>query len=335
MGNERSFDRLYRSHRRAVYGSVLRDVRDPDEAEDVTQVAFLNAFRAISRGDEPERPRAWLITIARNVVRRRARLRASSPQEVELDPDIALALDDVESSTADDICAALRLLPENQRHAIALREIQGRSYAEIAETMDLSLAAVEALIFRGRRALAAELELLERAPVVQRQRRRGLLALPLPGFAKLGELGFSFGRAGAACAVGCTVMVTLPLGSGGTDSAVATPGNARPAVVVAQARPAPALPPQSAAPAVQKKKSKAGGAAAGGQASGGKSAANRGGTSGGSVAGVELPQLPLPPVTVPALPVEPPALPPPPIQLPPPPELPVTPELPPTPLLTS
>jgi RNA polymerase sigma factor (sigma-70 family) len=87
---DRSFERIYRRHRREVYGSVLRDVRDPDEAEDVTQAAFLNAFRALRRGDRPEKPRAWLLTIARNVVRRRARLRAVRPQEVELEADSEL-----------------------------------------------------------------------------------------------------------------------------------------------------------------------------------------------------------------------------------------------------
>ena len=76
MDPDRSFERIYRTHRRAIYGCVLRDVRDPDEAEDVTQAAFLNAFRAMRRGDHPEAPRAWLLTIARNVVRRRARLRS-------------------------------------------------------------------------------------------------------------------------------------------------------------------------------------------------------------------------------------------------------------------
>jgi RNA polymerase sigma-70 factor (ECF subfamily) len=324
VGHERSFERLYRRHRRAVYGSVLRDVRDPDEAEDVTQVAFLNAFRALSRGDEPERPRAWLLMIARNVVRRRARLRASRPQEVELDPDIALALDDVESSTADDICDALRRLPENQRHAVTLREIQGRSYAEIAEAMDLSMAAVEALIFRARRALAAELEILERAPVVQRrtQRKRGLLALPLPGFARLGELGLSFGRAGAACAVGCTVMVTLPLGGTGAGKAVAAPETARPAAVaVARVSSASALPTERPAAAEKKKKSKAAGARTEREKADDDGPTKDAGTSGGSVAGIQVPQLPVAPVTVPQLPVEPPQLPPAPIELPPPPDL--------------
>ena len=174
MDADRSFERIYRRHRREVYGSVLRDVRDPDEAEDVTQAAFLNAFRAMRRGDTPEKPRAWLLTIARNVVRRRARLRAERPQEVELDSELLLTLDDDEGSASEDIHAALLRLTDAQREAILLREIQGRSYAEISFELGLSLAAVEALIFRARRALAEELELVDRVPVVRPRRRHRL-----------------------------------------------------------------------------------------------------------------------------------------------------------------
>lgn len=221
MEPDRSFERIYRRHRREVYGSVLRDVRDPDEAEDVTQVAFLNAFRAMRRGDRPEKPRAWLITIARNVVRRRARLRSERPREVELDVDseLMLTFEDVDGSAAADIHSALERLTYAQREAIVLREIQGRSYAEIALELGLSLSAVEALIFRGRRALAEELELAERVPVVRRSRRQGLLALP--GLSKLGSFGVSggkvglaLGRASFACLVGCAVIATGPVGDG-------------------------------------------------------------------------------------------------------------------------
>src|SRR6187402_3460998 len=116
---DRSFERIYRRHRREVYGSVLRDVRDPVEAEDVTQAAFLNAFRAMRRGDAPEKPRAWLLTIARNVVRRRAHLRAERPQEVELDSELLLTLDEDGSASAD-IHAALLRLTDAQREAILL-----------------------------------------------------------------------------------------------------------------------------------------------------------------------------------------------------------------------
>jgi RNA polymerase sigma-70 factor, ECF subfamily len=203
---DRSFERIYLRHRREVYGSVLRDVRDPEEAEDVTQAAFLNAFRAMRRGDRPEKPRAWLLTIARNVVRRRARLRAERPQEVELDTDLFLSPDDTEGSPSADIRDALRGLTDAQREAILLREIQGLSYAEIADELALSVSAVEALLFRARRALEEELQLVERVPVVRPRRRQGLLALP--GLAKLGGFGFSFGRVGFACLVGCAVLGT-------------------------------------------------------------------------------------------------------------------------------
>jgi RNA polymerase sigma factor (sigma-70 family) len=95
-----SFERLYRRHRRDVYGAVLRDVRDPDEAEDVTQIAFMNAFRAIRRGEEPDKPRAWLVTIARNVVRRRYQAVARRPQEVALDQEVAADLADVNAPSS-------------------------------------------------------------------------------------------------------------------------------------------------------------------------------------------------------------------------------------------
>ena len=250
---DRSFERIYRRHRREVYGSVLRDVRDPDEAEDVTQAAFLNAFRAMRRGDTPEKPRAWLLTIARNVVRRRARLRAERPQEVELDSELLLTLDDDEGSASEDIHAALLRLTDAQREAILLREIQGRSYAEISFELGLSLAAVEALIFRARRALAEELELVDRVPVVRPRRRLGLLGLP--GLAKAASFGFSFGRVGFACLVGCAVLGTVPVGDSSASDEPAAVAKARtPDVVVSHQLPTT----NPAHPAGAKKKHKGG-----------------------------------------------------------------------------
>jgi RNA polymerase sigma-70 factor, ECF subfamily len=208
LTRDTSFERLYRRHRRDVYGAVLRDVRDPDEAEDVTQIAFMNAFRAIRRGEEPDKPRAWLVTIARNVVRRRYQAVARRPQEVALDQEVAADVADVNGPTAGEIAAAIRHLPPNQRAVILLREIQGRSYAEIAEELELSLAAVETLIFRARRTLSQELQLADHVPTTQPRRLRGLLALPLPG---LGKLGFSVSRASVAAFVGGAAIVAVPL----------------------------------------------------------------------------------------------------------------------------
>src|SRR4029453_3576886 len=107
-----------------------------------------------------------------------------------------------------DIDAALRRLTDAQREVILLREIQGLSYAEIALELGLSHSAVGAPASRARRALAEELELVDRVPVVSTRRRQGLLALP--GFAKLGSLGFSSARVGFACLLGCASLGHAP-----------------------------------------------------------------------------------------------------------------------------
>jgi RNA polymerase sigma factor (sigma-70 family) len=243
IASDASFERLYRLHRRDVYGAVLRDVRDPAEAEDVTQIAFLNAFRAMRRGERPAKPRAWLVTIARNVIRRRYREVTRRPQEVGLDPETAASLMEVDGPTADEISGAIRRLPRSQRTVILLREIQGRSYAEIAEEMGLSLAAVETLIFRARRSLSEELELADRVPTTQR-RRRGLFVLPLPGLSKL-SFGFSLSRAGVAAFVGSVAIVTVPVDSS------ADPVHAPPVERGPSALGSPAAAPTSLAPLIR------------------------------------------------------------------------------------
>jgi RNA polymerase sigma-70 factor (ECF subfamily) len=323
---DRSFERIYRRHRREVYGSVLREVRDPDEAEDVTQAAFLNAFRAMRRGDTPEKPRAWLLTIARNVVRRRAQLRAERPQEVELDSDLLLTLDDDEGSASADIHSALLRLTDAQREAILLREIQGRPYAEIAFELGLSLAAVEALIFRARRALAEELQLVDRTPVVRERKWHGFLGIP--AFAKVGSFGFSFGRVGFACLVGCAVLGTVPVKDGAASDEPATAKTRAPQTLVSHA---PAVEQRVTKPAGSKKNRKHKDSTAGSPSHQTKPARDDSvsGGSGGSLLPVQLPTLPsveLPPVEVP--------VPLPPVELPPPPPLPEV-DVPPLPPLTS
>ncbi len=328
MDSDRSFERIYRRHRREVYGSVLRDVRDPDEAEDVTQAAFLNAFRAMRRGDTPEKPRAWLLTIARNVVRRRARLRAERPQEVELDSELLLTLDEDEGSASADIHAALLCLTDAQREAILLREIQGRSYAEIAFELGLSLAAVEALIFRARHALAEELELVDRVPVVRPRRRHGLLGFP--ALAKASSLGFSLGRVGFACLVGCAVLGTGPVGHGSASDEPAAAEARTPHSVVSQGLPSG----EPAHPAGAKEKKRKGSSGSEKPAHHRAPPASEEGSepsNGGSLLPVELPPVELPPVELPPVELPPVELPVPlpSVEVPPPPPLPQVEDLPP------
>jgi RNA polymerase sigma-70 factor (ECF subfamily) len=156
---DRAFERLYKRYVGDVYRYALAVMRNPADAEDVTQTTFLNAYRAFTeKGSRPEKPQNWLIAIAHNVCRQRFRQSARRPAEVAFEDDIADTLVDDDVPTGEDIRRALSHLAFNQRAALVMRELEGRSYAEIAEILDLSTSAVETLIFRARRALREQLE---------------------------------------------------------------------------------------------------------------------------------------------------------------------------------
>jgi RNA polymerase sigma-70 factor, ECF subfamily len=233
---DRSFERLYRRHVTDVYHYALAVLRNPADAEDVTQTTFLNAYRAYRRGEHPAAPRNWLIAIAHNVCRQRFRQSARRPQEVAFDEDVGEAIVQDDGPSAQDIRTALGHLAFNQRAALVMRELEGRSYTEIAEILELTVSAVETLIFRARRALREQLEgsltcqqaelalsrqldgrlprgergalrahlracgdcaSFARSQRAQRAALRSIAAIPLPG-----SLASFFGGGGAAAGVG-------------------------------------------------------------------------------------------------------------------------------------
>ena len=156
---DRAFERMYQRHVGDVYRYALAVMRNPADAEDVTQTTFLNAYRSfIEKGNRPEKPQNWLIAIAHNVCRQRFRQSARRPSEVAFEDDIGDTIADDDTPSGDDIRRALSHLAFNQRAALVMRELEGRSYTEIAEILDLSTSAVETLIFRARRALREQLE---------------------------------------------------------------------------------------------------------------------------------------------------------------------------------
>jgi RNA polymerase sigma factor (sigma-70 family) len=155
---DRAFERLYRRHVHEVYRYVLAVLRNQADAEDATQATFLSAFRAFSRGEEPLKPRNWLLKIAHNECRQRFRASARRPREVEWDERTPAPALDETVPTADEIRTALAHLSFNQRSALVMRELEGRSYAEIGTILDLSVSAVETVLFRARRALREQLE---------------------------------------------------------------------------------------------------------------------------------------------------------------------------------
>jgi len=154
---DRAFERLYRQNVREVYRYALVVLRSPEDAEDVTQTTFLNAYGAFVSGDRLDSPRNRLMGIAHELCHQRARQEARL-DEVELEERIHEAVPDEEGPGAHDMQRALGHLRFDQRAALIMREVEGRSYAEIAEILNVSDTAVETLIFRARRALRERLE---------------------------------------------------------------------------------------------------------------------------------------------------------------------------------
>ncbi len=179
-----SFDRFYERHQPEIYRFVLRDVGNRADAEEVTQTAFLDAFRALRRGHEPDKPRAWMYGIARNAARRRYRTQSRRPLEVALDGELVDELSGGEQAQwASAVRTAFAKLLPSHREVIFLREVEDLPYAEIAERMQISQAAVETLLFRARRSLRELLEAEGVRPAVvstqpKAKRMLGLAFLP-------------------------------------------------------------------------------------------------------------------------------------------------------------
>jgi RNA polymerase sigma-70 factor (ECF subfamily) len=193
-----AFELLYRRHAREVYQYALALVTNPSDAEDVTQTTFLNAYRALQRGERPHRPHNWLIAIAHNVCRMRWRQANSRPSEVALEDAPEPVAPSDEKPDLDQVLRALATLSFNQRAALVMRELEGRSYQEIAGVLDLSVSAVEALLFRARQRLR-----------LHKSSLGVLTTVPLPGSLSLSSL-LGAGGGGAAAggaALGADVLL--------------------------------------------------------------------------------------------------------------------------------
>ncbi len=166
--NERgAFDLLVLKYQHKVIKLVARLLRDPTEAEDVAQEAFVKAYRALGsfRGDSAFY--TWLYRIAVNTARNAIASRQRRPldYEAELSESEQLNLasrlrdNDTPESTAlsEEIRVtvndAIEQLPEDLRTAIVLREVEGLSYEEIAAAMDCPVGTVRSRIFRAREAI--------------------------------------------------------------------------------------------------------------------------------------------------------------------------------------
>jgi RNA polymerase sigma factor (sigma-70 family) len=177
------------------------------------QSTFLNAHRALQRGVLPETELAWLLKIAQNVclTRRRStqrRGRVEAAHDLESMQDYLAAPQRESPDELIGLTDALEDLPDSQRRAILLREWQGLSYAEIARELKLTQSAVETLIFRARRSLAANLEVVVGKPRLLARARHALeLGWLVPALRALFEGGVAVKAATAAAAVSSAAVI--------------------------------------------------------------------------------------------------------------------------------
>jgi RNA polymerase sigma factor CnrH len=151
--------RLYDRHYGRVLSYCLWQLGKREDAEDAAQSTFLNAHNALRRGAAPKSEGAWLVAIAANVCRARWRSQRTRPAEIAREPDdfAGLAAPEDDRDLLGALRTALERLPEQQRRAFALREWRGLSYAEIAEQLGTTEAAVASLVFRARETLTQRL----------------------------------------------------------------------------------------------------------------------------------------------------------------------------------
>ena len=153
---------LFQQHSKMVLGVCRLLLRDPVEAEDAMQQAFLSAYRSILAGSEPRQPGAWLATIARNECVDRIRARMREPLAEPGCDDDSEAPDAVSAVIASADLRALGRsigeLPTQQREALLLREFCGHSYSEVAAALGVSESAIGSLLFRARQSLRSVLQ---------------------------------------------------------------------------------------------------------------------------------------------------------------------------------
>jgi RNA polymerase sigma-70 factor (ECF subfamily) len=155
-------EQLFARHHRMVAGLCRALLRDPAEAEDAAQQAFLSAHRSLLNGAEPREPAAWLATIARNECWARIRGRMREPLATDAADTVVGGHDPVaEAIRRADLAAlwaAIEALPRTQRDALLLREFGGLRYDELAAALAVSESAVESLLVRARTRLRSQLK---------------------------------------------------------------------------------------------------------------------------------------------------------------------------------
>lgn len=170
-GEKRAFDLLVGKYQHKIVSLISRYVSDHSEAQDVSQEAFIKAYRAIGRFRGDSAFYTWMYRIAINTAKNHLVSQGRRPPSSDIDatdaeqfqvetrlkdrgsPEHELLKEEIEQT----IHSAIADLPEDLRVAITLREMEGMSYEDIATTMECPIGTVRSRIFRAREAIDSRL----------------------------------------------------------------------------------------------------------------------------------------------------------------------------------
>ena len=171
MADQATFADQAMEYMSSLYSAALRMTRNPSDAEDLVQETYLKAYRAFGSFQEGTNLKAWLYRILTNTFINSYRARRRRPEQTELDEVEDLYLyrrlggleavsagrsaeeEVLEHFTESDVKEAVEALPEQFRMAVLLADVEGFSYKEIAEILDVPIGTVMSRLHRGRRAL--------------------------------------------------------------------------------------------------------------------------------------------------------------------------------------
>ena len=166
-GDKRAFDLLVLKYQHKITSLVGRYVKDHHEAMDVTQEAFIKAYRALKNFRGDSQFYTWLYRIAINTAKNYLVSKGRRPPDQDVDADeqadygFAEQMTDAETpenllsrdELQEKVFATLEQLPDDLKTALSLREFEGLSYEQIAEIMDCPVGTVRSRIFRAREAI--------------------------------------------------------------------------------------------------------------------------------------------------------------------------------------
>lgn len=171
-GDKKAFDLLVLKYQQRILNVIARYIRDKDEVQDIAQEAFIKAYRALPRFRGDSAFFTWLYRIAINTAKNHVVAQGRRPPLADIDsteaeqydgasalkeyatPERLAMKDEIQQVVFD----AIEDLPDDLRMAITLRELEGLSYEEIAETMSCPIGTVRSRIFRAREAIDTKLK---------------------------------------------------------------------------------------------------------------------------------------------------------------------------------